>query len=87
MKYANGNSYEGSWVDDRPKGRGIFHYPDGSADAALWDGTRCVYGAKWDATRQLAWRIFDGVKCEMIGRQKALQIGHEIGLQGIPERV
>jgi hypothetical protein len=87
MKYANGNSYEGSWVNDRPKGRGIFYYSDGSADAALWDGTRSVYGVKWDATRQLTWRLVDGVECDMIGRLQALQIGHEVGLQGIPEQL
>jgi hypothetical protein len=87
MKYANGNSYEGMWANDCQEGRGVFHYSDGSADVALWKGIRCIYGVKWDDSRQRAWMLFDGRKGKMISRSQALEIGRNVGIEGIPERM
>jgi hypothetical protein len=87
MKYANRNSYEGMWANDCQEGRGVFHYSDGSADVALWTGIHCIYGVRWDASRQYAWMLFDGGKGEMISRDQALEMGRDVGIEGIPERM
>jgi hypothetical protein len=85
MQYADGSAYEGCWIDDRIEGRGVMHYSCGMADVALWKGGS-VYGVRWDAERKCMWRLVGGVKGERVETGKALEIGAEVGVEGVPER-
>ena len=87
MTYGDGNSYEGTWLDDVQMGCGSFYYADGSVDVASWIGTMSMNGVRWDQDRKKMWRLSRGMKGEIVGKENALQIGLEVGVAGVPEMV